>query len=110
MDFAGAPVAESLASIQGFLDVMQQQAPQSVLLLTDVTDAVYDSSIARQWKEARLRYDDAIRASAIYGLKGLVGVAVKGFIDVRRLLGLSQANGPRVFSSGAEAREWLVKQ
>jgi hypothetical protein len=110
MDFAGASVAESLTSIRDFLEVMQRQAPQSVLLLSDVTDAAYDASISRQWKEARLRYDDVIRASAIYGLKGLVGVAVRGFIDARRLLGLSAANGPRIFSSAAEAREWLVKQ
>lgn len=110
MDFAGAPVQESLDMIAVFTHFMQGRPPQSVLLLTDVTGAEYDPSVARQWKEARVRCDAAVRASAVYGLKGLVGVAVKGFIEARRILGLSAANEPKVFSSPAEARDWLGQQ
>lgn len=110
MDFSRAPVPESLAMIVEFDREMQGKASGSVLMLTDVSDADYDPSVARQWKEARQKHDAAIRASAIFGLKGLVGIAIRGFIDARRLLGMSAANEPRIFEQGDDARAWLGKQ
>jgi hypothetical protein len=110
MEFAGASVEESLGMIRHFDSAMNGRAPGTVLLLTDVTDAAYDPSIARQWKEARSRYDAAIRASAIYGLSGLVGLAIRGFMEARLLMGMSPDNAPRIFNSGQEARAWLGEQ
>jgi hypothetical protein len=79
-------------------------------MLSDLTNAEYDPSIARQWKEARLRHDDVIRASAMYGLSGLIGMAVWGFIEGRQLLGFSRKNEPHVFTRGDQARAWLAQQ
>lgn len=110
MDYAGASITESLEMIAHYDQAMQGRAPGSVLLLSDVTNAEYDPSIARQWKEARLRHDAAVRASAIYGLSGLVGLSIRGFIEARILLGFSQKNEPRVFTRGDLARAWLAEQ
>lgn len=110
MEFAGATVAQSLAMIREYDESMRNMPPQSVLLLTDVTGAAYDPSIARQWKEARNRHDAAIRKSAIWGLQGLVGLAIRGFIETRRFLGFGEANAPRIFADGDEARAWLAEQ
>lgn len=110
MDFADSDIADSLAMIREFDAQMRGQEPGSVLMLTDVTGSVYDPSIARQWKEARNRHDAAIRKSAIYGLQGLVGLAIRGFIEARRFLGFSDDYAPRVFGDGEEARAWLAEQ
>jgi hypothetical protein len=110
MDFAGASIQESLDMIAIFDRSMQGRPEASVLILNDLTNAEYDPSIARQWKEARNRHDAAIRASAMFGLKGLVALGVRGFIEARILLGFNRKNEPKIFTRGDQAREWLAEQ
>lgn len=110
LNFAQLKVEASLALMDSFVDEIKGRPKGSVLLLHDVTEAEYDPSVARKWKELRLAYDDAIKASAIYGLSGLVGVAVRGFTEARRLLGLVTGNDIRIFSDGQVARDWLAQQ
>lgn len=111
LDFHRAKPAESLALIESFQQAMLGRAQDSVLLLTNVTDATYEGSIATRWKAARMQHAQAIRASAVYGLSGLVGMAVRGVIDTARLLGLPMTEGQlRVFADGEEARQWLSQQ
>jgi hypothetical protein len=111
LDFSKAQPEESLALIGAFHQTMLGREPDSTLLLTDVTDSSYEASIARQWKAARLEHSPAIRASAIFGLKGLVGAAVRGFIDAARLIGLPFIDQRlRIFATEAEARDWLGQQ
>lgn len=110
VDLSKASVGEALAIIKDFEVQLQGRAPASVLLLGNVTDLEYDSSAARQWKEAFLRHDVVIRASAVYGASGLVGATVRGFAEARRLLGLSSASSPRIFADAEAAKAWLGKQ
>jgi hypothetical protein len=111
LDSSRALPEESLALIAAFRQLMLGRPADSVLLLTDLTEAVYEASIARQWKAARLEHSRAIRASAVFGLRGLVGAAVRGFIDAARLLGLSFVDQRlRIFATEAEACDWLGQQ
>jgi hypothetical protein len=110
VDFSHAKAAESLELIETFRQAMQGRQPGSVLLLTDVTKAEYEGSISTRWKAARAEFSPYIRASAIWGLSGLVGMAVRGLIDAMRLLGLTTDNHLRIFSTEAEATEWLAQQ
>ena len=110
VDFSQAKPAESLELIETFRQAMQGRAPGSVLLLTDVTQAEYEGSISTRWKAARSEFSPFIRASAIWGLSGLVGMAVRGMIDAMRLLGLTTDKHLRIFSTEAEAHEWLGQQ
>jgi len=111
LDFSHAKPEESLALIESFRHAVMGRAHESVLLLTDVTDAEYDASIATRWKAARVEHAAAIRASAIFGLRGLVGMAVRGVVDAARLLGLPMGDQQlRVFTGEAEAIAWLGKQ
>lgn len=111
LDFCRAKVEDSLALVETFRQTMQGRPPQSVLLLTDVTDAAYDASIASRWKAARMEHAKAIRASAVYGLSGLVGMAVRGVVDMARLLGLPMVDKYlRIFESEADAVAWLGQQ
>ena len=111
LDFSHSKPEESLALIDAFRVAMAGRAPESVLLLTDVTGAGYEPSIATRWKAARVEFAPCIRASAIFGLSGLVGMAVRGIIDTARLLGLPMGDHRlRIFSGEAEATAWLGQQ
>lgn len=110
LDFAGLKVEDSLALMDAFEQEVRGRGPGSVLLLHDVTNAEYDPSVARKWKEKRLAHDSIIKASAIYGLSGLVGMAVRGFTDARRLMGIGTGNDLRIFADGQAARDWLAQQ
>jgi hypothetical protein len=109
LDFSRAVPQESLRLIDEFREVMKGRAENSVLLLTDVTDAGYDSSISAQWKAMRHEVDHQIRASAIFGLSGLVGMGVRGFIEASRLMGWGYEK-IRVCKDEAEAKQWLASK
>jgi hypothetical protein len=111
LDFSHAVPEESLALIDAFRLAMDGREPRSVLLLTDVTAAVYEPAIATRWKAARVTYAPMIRASAIFGLSGLVGMAVRGVIDAARLLGVPVGdNHLRIFEVESDATAWLGQQ
>jgi hypothetical protein len=111
LDFSQCEPAESLLLIDSFRQAMQDRPPGSVMMLTDLTKAIYDPSIATHWKAARVEHAAKIRASALYGLSGLVGMAVRGMIDTARLMGLPMGDKQlRIFKTEAEAAAWLVQQ
>ena len=109
MDFSHATAAESLSLMDSFGPSMDAQPADSVLMLTDVTEAAYDPAISNKWKAIRLKHDDKIHASAIFGLSGLVGVAIRSFLDLRELLNLSGSRKLRIFKTRDQALAWLVK-
>lgn len=110
IDFSHASVETSLDLIGEFFKALNGRAEKSVLLLTDVTGAGYDPAIAAKWKTARIARSSIIRSSAIYGLSGLVGMAIRGFMEALTLMGLLQESPLKVFKDAAEAKDWLVKQ
>jgi hypothetical protein len=110
MDFSHASVETSLDLVGEFLKATEGRPEKSVLLLTDVTGAAYDAGIAAQWKAARMSRSAMIRASALYGLSGLVGMAIRGFVEAMKLMNLSNENELKVFTTAADAKEWLSKQ
>jgi len=110
MDFSRATPAESLALIDDFVAVIRDQAPGSVRMLTDVTEASYEPSISNKWKAARLQQDAYFHASAVFGLSGLVGVAVRSLVDLMALLNLVKSSRKvRIFKTKDQALAWLVK-
>lgn len=110
LDFSHASVESSLALIDEFVRALQDREDRSVLLLTNVSEAGYDSAIALKWKSARLAQSAKIRASAVFGLSGLVGMAVRGFMEAAEMLGLHWTDQLKVFKAEEEAKEWLCKQ
>lgn len=110
MDFSDATVAESLALMDEYALTLKDQAPLSVRLLSDVTGAQYEPSVANKWKAIRIQNDAVIKASAIYGLSGLVGVAVRAFVELLDMLGMNRAQKKlRIFKNRETALAWLVK-
>jgi hypothetical protein len=110
LDFSRATPAESLALIDDFIPVIKDQPAGSVLMLTDLTDASYEPSISNKWKAVRLQHDAQIRSSAIFGISGLVGVAVRSFVELMELLNIPRAGRKlRIFKTKEQALAWLVK-
>lgn len=110
LDFSHASVETSLDLVNEFLKAMEGRGDKSVLLLTDVTGASYDPAVSAKWKTARLSKSAQIRASALYGLSGLVGMAIRGFVEALQMMGLGDDNHLKIFTDAKEAKDWLSKQ
>ena len=111
LDFSHAAPQESLDLMKDFRQLMESQGPASVLMLTNVTGAGYDSAVSTKWKSLRPEIDSKLRASAIYGLSGLVGIAVQSVVEAARLIGWPLGKDIlRVFKTADEATAWLVQR
>jgi len=111
LDFSDAQVEVSLDLIGGFMNALADREDGSVLLLTNVTDAHYDPAISAKWKTARLAREPKIKASAVFGLSGLVGMAIRGFMEAALLMGRPlQGDQLRIFKTEIEAKDWLSKK
>ena len=110
LDFSRATVAESLALMDDYAAALKGQPASSVRMLSDVTDAHYEPSVANKWKAIRIQNDAVIKASAIYGLSGLVGVAIRAFLELLDMLGMNRSQKKlRIFKNRESALTWLVK-
>lgn len=110
MDFSHATVAESLALMDDYAKALRDKPALSVRMLTDVTEAQYEPSVANKWKAIRIQHDPIIKASAIYGLGGLVGVAIRAFIELLDMLSLNRGHKKlRIFKTRELALAWLIK-
>ncbi len=110
MDFSHASVAESLALMDDYAKALRDKPALSVRMLTDVTEAQYEPSVANKWKAIRIQHDPVIKASAIYGLSGLVGVAIRAFIELLDMLSLNRGHKKlRIFKTRELALAWLIK-
>lgn len=108
VDLKQATVAESLAAIADFERSLQGRAAHSALVLVDVTACSYDPSVSARWKAAQRTFSPLIRGSAVYGLSGMVAVALRGFIAALRLLGLTRfGDDLRLYGTRSEALAWL---
>lgn len=105
LNFRSATVEESLKLIADFTKIADAQPDHSMDLLTDVTDANYDAMIANKWKAARFAQDAKIRRSAVFGLKGLVGIAVRAFQQAAEMLGKRRV---KIFADQEGAVRWLT--
>jgi len=105
LDFSHAKVEESLALINDFCKVVDAEPDDSVYLLTDVTGADYDSSVAQQWKAARFVRTHKIRRSAVFGLSGLIEIAIRAFHQALALFG--KKSDLKICGNLEESLRWL---
>lgn len=111
LDLKNASSAEALDALKGYKQCLLGRAPRSVLVLVDVTGVSYNSSVSARWKAARLDSASLVRASAVYGALGIIGVAIRGFIGALRLLGMRSLDEEFcLFQNRADALEWLVQR
>jgi hypothetical protein len=107
VDLKQATAAESLTALEEFNRNMQDRPQDSVLLLVDVTNCAYNSSVSARWKGESLARADFIRGSAIYGLGGMVALSLRGYAEVLRLMGFKVVDRQKYCKTRAEALAWL---
>jgi hypothetical protein len=110
LDLHDMPANEGLRVLDGIPKFLEGRAPGSVLVLADVTNSGYDPAIATRWKAAHLANAPYVRASAVYGLGGIIGVTLRAFVHVLAVMKLSRPNELMLFATRDEALAWLQKQ
>ena len=103
-------MAESLAMLDDLKQNLQGRPARSVLVLADVTGASYNPSVSTRWKATRLAFAPIVRATAVYGMSGMVAMSLRGAAQVQRLVGLARNwDEQKYFKTRAEALAWLHK-
>ena len=94
--------AEGLAVMDECRRLVAQQPPQSLLLLTDVTGAYFNTRAVQGLKELAAHNSPYVRRSAVVGVSGLQKIiyqAVQRFVKRDIVL----------FATRPEALDWLVR-
>jgi hypothetical protein len=103
-DFSGLrPGGDFLVIIEAAAAIIRSQPPKSVLALVDVSDSTFNADSIVTLKRYTTENEPYVRAAAVVGIEGLLGVA---------LLAVSKFSG-RTFGSFRDrptALEWLVAQ
>lgn len=108
LDFKQATVAESLAMLDDLKKNLHGRPAHSVLVLADVTSASYNPSVSTRWKGTRTAFAPIVRATAVYGMSGMVALSLRGAAEVQRLMGLARTGDEqKYFKTRAEALTWL---
>ncbi len=103
INFAQCSAAEIFAAIEEAKAAIRTQIPGTVLTLTDVTGACFDSTISGAMKDLMLHNKPYVIASPIVGVTGMKQVI---FNTVMRFSGRHL----HAFGSLNEARDWLIRQ
>ena len=103
-DFSGVrTVDEAQPLFDEAMALVRQQAPQSLLILTDVTGSRFDTEIVGGLKELARHNTPYVVASAVVGLTPLMRVINSA---INRVAG----RNIRAFDDAEDARSWLASQ
>ena len=104
LDYSGIQQPDqAIAAIEASKRVVAQHPPHSLLVLTDVKDARYNSAVLQAMKELAAHNGPYVRASAIVGMGGLHRIAYQAVI-------LFSRRKIQTFDQEEEALDWLVQQ
>lgn len=103
-DYTGIrETAVALREIEHSKAVVRQHPPKSLLILTNVRDARYNTDILQAMKELAKHDEPYVKASCVVGLSGLLRIAYQA---------ISTFSGRKIqiCNSEDEAKDWLVSQ
>ncbi|MDB4948656.1 MAG: hypothetical protein JWM27_1305 [Gemmatimonadetes bacterium] len=104
LDYSGIKnPADALREIELSKAEVVKHAPKSLRVLTDTTDAHYDSTVVQALKELAAHDEPYVIASAVVGVSGLKKVVLTG-------VNLFSRRKITMFNTRPEALEWLVQQ
>jgi hypothetical protein len=104
LDYAGVRDAEeAVREIEQSKRVVAQQPKGSLLVMTVVRDARYNTAVVQAMKELAAHNAPYVKASAVVGMGGLHRIAYQAVI-------LFSKRKIQVFDQEADALEWLVAQ
>ena len=100
-DFSNTKPDEQLLAFPEIQEHISANPEKSVLLLTDVTNAIYNSASSAAIKEWSSKNTPFVKASAVVGASGFLAVVLAG-------IRLFTGRDIRSFDSRNEAMDWLV--
>ncbi len=107
VDLNQATSEEALGALEAFQKSLFGRPPASVHLLMDLSQTHYSPSVSSRWKSAaKTANATVLKASAVYGATGIVGVALKGYLEALRLVGMG-SDSIGVFRDRNQALAWL---
>ena len=83
--------------------IILTKPPKSVLLITDVSGAFFNTQGAEEMKKFSTIITPHVKASAVVGIEGLKKIILRTLISV-------SGRDIKMFNTQAEAKEWLIKQ
>ena len=104
LDYSGMTSPdEEVAEIRRGIELVASQPRNSLLVLTDVTDARYNTTVLQALKELAAHNAPFVKASAVVGIAGLRRIAYQAVIVFSK-------RNIKTFDTPDAAREWLVTQ
>ena len=104
LDYSGIQNAEqAISTVEQSKRVVAQHPPHSLLVLTDVKDARYNTAVLQALKELAAHNGPYVKASAIVGMNGLHRIAYQAVL-------LFSRRKIRAFDTREQALDWLVEQ
>lgn len=104
LDYSGIrDPQEAVAEVRKSMEVVARHPPHSLLVLTNVRDARYNTAVLQAMKELAAHNEPYVKASALIGMGGLHRVAYQAVIlFTRRKI--------QTFDDQEQALDWLVQQ
>jgi len=104
LDYSGVKSADdALREIDNSRRIVALQPPKSLLVLTNVREARYNTAVLQALKELASHNEPYVKASAIVGMSGLHRIAYQAVI-------LFSRRKIQVFDEEAPAMDWLAQQ
>jgi len=94
---------EAIAEIRRSMEIAARQPPRSLLAMTTVRDARYNTAVLQALKELASHNEPYVKASAVVGMSGLHRIAYQAVI-------LFSRRQIKTFDREEEAMDWLVQQ
>ena len=104
LDYSGIQKGEeAMAAIERSKEVVATQPRGSILVMTVVRDARYNSTVLQALKDMTAHNAPYVKASALVGMGGLHRIAYQAVI-------LFSRRKIQTFDTEAQALDWLVQQ
>jgi hypothetical protein len=99
---------DAQATLELFSDTLSSKAPDSILFLADLTDAVFFAPVALGWQQIQDLLADRCRRIAAVGVGGIILTAANIFLQVASASGNPVPGKVQFFSELQHAKDWLV--
>ena len=103
LDFSGIETAEVSAMLSEAVGVIHSAPPKSLKIMSDFTDAHYDSAATDAVKKFSASNKPYVKASAVVGITGMKKIIFTGIIT-------ATGRKMNLCNTRAEALDWLAKQ
>ncbi len=103
LDFSACKAGDVLLIIDQAMPVIAGRSEQSLLTLSDVTDARFDDTVSQRMKEFTAHNRPFVKAAAVIGITGLKKILFEAVM-------LFSKRKIHAFETVEQAKDWLAAQ